>query len=192
MAKIKVKKKKIKIFLSCPLGTQEEVRLYINFRKALEDHGLEVCTIGVDVKPKSEKEISELEREHIGNSDALLAIVARKKAVGWAPFPYVPCLVPSGYDYSYSVNEEINYAYEFKEPIYLFIEKGVSPEGGIKEKAKHWREFDRDNVFQRESIISMKEWFKKTFGIEIPFKDEVSEMMGKIKRDIQGQLQSGL
>lgn len=133
------------IFLAAPLRTEEEQRMYWAFRWALEPYVTRVLTIGIDVKPMYPEEISKLEWEYISKSDALVAIVPRRWQV-------------NGFLYTYSVNEEISYAYQLGKPVYLFIEEGVLREGGIEIKADYVWEFERDMILGENNLPYIMKW----------------------------------
>ncbi|KXA92223.1 hypothetical protein AKJ64_03720 [candidate division MSBL1 archaeon SCGC-AAA259E17] len=129
-----------KIYLASPRKTDKEREMYRAFRNPLESQVEEVWTIGVDVTPKNQEEISKLEWKYIRKCDGVIAIVSQR----WGPV--------DGYLYTYSVNEEISYAYQLGQPTYLFIEKGTLPEGGLKTKANQVWEFKREEIFRENNL----------------------------------------
>jgi len=129
----------MKIFISSSLRNEGDKQLYWYLRQLIEAKGINVYTIGVDIIPSSPSEISRLEWKWIDKCDAFIGIVGKRYRV-------------NGYLYSYSVNEEINYAYQLRKPIYLFVEEGVLKEGGIGTKADVTISFNRDIVFTDSNL----------------------------------------
>ena len=149
---MKVKQRLTPLFLSSGLQSDKEKRIYYKIRAWAGKEGFSpIDTIGISVPPPKPEDISKVEQEYISKSECFIAIVGARWNI-------------NGFAHSYSVHDEISIAKAQNKPVYLFLEKGVRGEGGIKYKAdkrftfESWQiEVPEEEYRFREELRGIKE-----------------------------------
>jgi hypothetical protein len=148
-SEINVKQETVPLFLSSRLQSDKEKRIYFKTIAWAGREGFNpIFTIGISAPSPKPEDISKAEQECISKSECFIAITCTRGDI-------------NGFAHSYSVPDEINIAKAQNKPIYLFLEKGVRGEGGIKYKADKILTFESWEIEAPEGEYRVREELRR-------------------------------